>query len=186
MLAETGAAKPAPAGTAETAAAAAASAGALTAKMTRSWEPSVAGSSVQRGLTTVASPSLPMRRRPRSRIAARCGPRATSATSAPEVARRAPSSPPIAPAPKMQILASGIRGSEIGAAQRLDHGLRHGARRGRAAEIGGQHFSRCGNALDGAHEPRRALGLAEVIQHERAGPEARDRVGDALAGDVEG
>ena len=44
-----------------------------------------------------------IRRAPCSRIAARCGPRATKLTSAPARASCTPIKPPIAPAPKIQI-----------------------------------------------------------------------------------
>jgi transposase-like protein len=36
------------------------------------------------------------------------------------------------------------------------------------------------------HQPLGSLPLAQVLQHHRGGPEGSDRVGDALAGDVEG
>src|SRR5581483_3082902 len=42
-------------------------------------------------------------RSPRSRMAARCGPRATSTVSTPACVRRAPRKPPVAPAPTIAI-----------------------------------------------------------------------------------
>ena len=43
-----------------------------------------------------------------------------------------------------------------------------------------------GHALDRPHQPLGRGRLAQMLQHHRAGPEGADRVGDALAGDVEG
>src|SRR4051812_27548149 len=53
-----------------------------------------------------------------------------------------------------------------------------------AAEIGREHLF-LGGALDGRHEARRGLRLPEMLEHHRRRPERRDRIGDALAGDVE-
>ena len=54
-----------------------------------------------------------------------------------------------------------------------------------AAEVGGQDAGGA-DLLDGAHQQVGGGFLAEVFEHHRAGPEGGDRVGDALAGDVEG
>ena len=40
------------------------------------------------------------------------------------------------------------------------------------------------HALDRAHHVGRGLGMAEVLEHQRARPDRGDRVGDLLAGDV--
>ena len=55
---------------------------------------------------------------------------------------------------------------------------------GPAAEIGRVQGGVGGNPLDGAHQPRGGL-LAQMLEHHCPGPEGGDRVGDALAGDVE-
>src|SRR6185436_8564178 len=38
--------------------------------------------------------------------------------------------------------------------------------------------------LDGAHDVRRRFRMAEMLEHQRAGPDGGERVGDLLAGDV--
>ena len=40
------------------------------------------------------------------------------------------------------------------------------------------------DALDGADDGRRGVGMAQVLQHQRAGPDLADRIGDALARDI--
>src|SRR5487761_255016 len=66
---------------------------------TTSEEPTTASWSVHSGCT-VKSPSGLTTRSPWARIAARWGPRAMRVTSSPARARWAPSSPPVAPAPR--------------------------------------------------------------------------------------
>src|SRR5438067_7531940 len=68
--------------------------------------------------------------------------------------------------------------------KRGDHGLRHVARTRAAAEVWREDFLRR-YPFDRLHDARRRARLAEMLEHERAGPERRDRVGDAFAGDVE-
>jgi tartrate dehydrogenase/decarboxylase / D-malate dehydrogenase len=55
-----------------------------------------------------------------------------------------------------------------------------------AAEVGRVRGGVCRHALDGAHQPFGRARLAEMVEHHHAGPEGADRVGDALADDIEG
>ncbi len=40
------------------------------------------------------------------------------------------------------------------------------------------------HALDRADDGCRGVGVAQMLEHERPGPDLADRIGDALAGDV--
>src|SRR5215472_3751616 len=79
-----------------------ATAEALRAMMTMSCTPASPALPASLGATVTSLPSASSLR-PRSRMAARWGPRAIRVTSSPASASRAPMSPPIAPAPKTQI-----------------------------------------------------------------------------------
>src|SRR5919204_5034127 len=72
-----------------------------------------------------------------------------------------------------------LRNSERG-----DDRLRYVARARAAAEIGRENLLR-GGFFDRAHDARRGARLAQMLEHEGRGPEGGDRVGDALARDVE-
>ena len=67
------------------------------------------------------------------------------------------------------------------AARRRGHDI---TRRRRAAEIGRLHLPLGEDLLDGARHRVVRVALPEVIEHQRAGPDRGDRIGDALAGDV--
>src|SRR5215510_4356633 len=70
--------------------------------------------------------------------------------------------------------------------ERVAHGARDVGGRGAAAEIGGMQRRIGGDALDRAHQAAGGGLLAEMLQHHDARPERADRIGDALAHDVEG
>ena len=54
-----------------------------------------------------------------------------------------------------------------------------------AADVGVRGAERIGQRrFDGAHDRRRRVGMAEMLEHHRARPDLADRIGDALAGDV--
>src|SRR5262245_50084370 len=69
--------------------------------------------------------------------------------------------------------------------KRVTDGARDRGGRGLAAEVRRMQRRVTGDALDRAHEPRGGGVLAEMVEHHDARPEGADRIGDALARDVE-
>ena len=53
-----------------------------------------------------------------------------------------------------------------------------------AAEVRRAHLAAGDDALDGAEDLVVEIAVAEMVEHQRAGPDRADRVRDALAGDV--
>src|SRR4051794_21936526 len=79
------------------------------------------------GTGTVTSPDGDRNRSPDRPMASACRPRATTRTSAPDSKRRAPMTPPIAPAPRTVYLTAGIRRRSAGLVADDGHAL-HDAR----------------------------------------------------------
>ncbi len=76
--------------------------------------------------------------------------------------------------------------SEILPSYGREHGVRHRSRRRVPPEVGRVQGGIGGDAFDRAHQAVGGALFAEMGEHQRAGPEAADRIGDPLAGDVEG
>src|SRR5918999_1943484 len=74
----------------------------------------------------------------------------------------------------------------VDALERADHRLRHLVGGGASAKIGRQGLAPLGDELDRPHETGRGAPLAEMIEHHGGRPEGAERIGDALADDVEG
>src|SRR5665213_701830 len=73
-------------------------------------------------------------------------------------------------------------------AHRIGNGAAEVGGRRTAAEIGRLRpaRSRVEHRLDGADERVVRVAMAEEVEHQRAGPDLPDRIGDAAAGDVGG
>src|SRR5487761_1897045 len=54
---------------------------------------------------------------------------------------------------------------------------------GLASQVGGEFAGR-GDAFHGGHQALRGRGLAQMLQHQRGGPETADGIGDSLPHDV--
>src|SRR4029077_14231607 len=77
-------------------------------------------------------------------------------------------------------------GSVVGAVDGVDDRSRDFGRPGLAAEVRRVKARVGGDTLDRLHQALRGGWLPEMLQHHHGRPERADRIGDALADDIEG
>ena len=68
--------------------------------------------------------------------------------------------------------------------QLLEHRVEHLRRLARPAQVRGESLALADDLVDRPVDPQRRRGVPEVAEHERGGPDGRERVRDALARDV--